>query len=603
MKATEENILRGGQFLVKETNCDDIFIPEDFTEEQKMMKEAVTEFVDREIWPNKPKFEAKDYALTESCMKKAAEMGFLGVSVPEEYGGMGMGFVDTMLVCDYISGATGSFSTAFGAHTGIGTLPILLYGTEEQKQKYIPKLASGEWFGSYCLTEPSAGSDANSGKTKAVLSEDGTSYKITGQKMWISNAGFCNLMIVFARIEDDKNITGFIVEYDPNNPNGITMGEEEHKLGIRASSTRQVFYNETVVPVENMLSTRGNGFKIAMNALNVGRIKLAAACLDAQRRVITESVKYANDRVQFNVPISSFGAIQQKIAEMATNCWVGETASYRAAKNIEDRIELRKNNGKDTHQDAELKGVEEYAIECSILKVAVSEFTQKCTDEGIQIFGGMGFSEETPIESAWRDARIARIYEGTNEINRMLSIGMLIKKAMRGHVDLLGPATEVANELTGIPSFETPDFSELFSEEKSIVKNLKKLFLMVAGAALQKYGEEIEKHQQLMLASSDILIQIYLAESAILRAEKLVKKEGEEAVKEHIAMAKLNLFHAIDIIETAGKHSIISFSTGDEQRMMLMGLKRYIKYVNMPNIIELRNIIADKVIKENKYCF
>lgn len=603
MKATKENILRGGQFLVKETQCDDIFIPEDFSEEQKMMKEAVTEFVDREIWPNKPKFEAKDYALTEASMKKAAEMGFLGVSVPEEYGGMGMGFVDTMLVCDYISGATGSFSTAFGAHTGIGTLPILLYGTEEQKQKYVPKLASGEWFGSYCLTEPSAGSDANSGKTKAVLSEDGTSYKITGQKMWISNAGFCSLMIVFARIEDDKNITGFIVEYDPNNPNGITLGEEEHKLGIRASSTRQVFFNETVVPIENMLSTRGNGFKIAMNALNVGRIKLAAACLDAQRRVITESVKYANDRVQFNVPISSFGAIQQKIAEMATNCWVGETASYRAAKNIEDRIELRKNNGKDTHQEAELKGVEEYAIECSILKVAVSEFTQKCTDEGIQIFGGMGFSEETPIESAWRDARIARIYEGTNEINRMLSIGMLIKKAMKGHVDLLGPATEVANELTGIPSFETPDYSELFSEEKNIIKNLKKLFLMVAGAALQKYGEEIEKHQQLMLAASDILIQIYLAESAILRAEKLAKKEGEEAVKEQIAMAKLNLFHAIDVIETAGKHSIISFSTGDEQRMMLMGLKRYIKYVNMPNIIELRNIIADKVIKENKYCF
>jgi alkylation response protein AidB-like acyl-CoA dehydrogenase len=603
MKATEENILRGGQFLVKETQCDDIFIPEDFSEEQKMMKEAVTEFVDREIWPNKPKFEAKDYALTEACMKKAAEMGFLGVSVPEEYGGMGMGFVDTMLVCDYISGATGSFSTAFGAHTGIGTLPILLYGTEEQKQKYVPKLASGEWFGSYCLTEPSAGSDANSGKTKAVLSEDGTSYKITGQKMWISNAGFCSLMIVFARIEDDKNITGFIVEYDPNNPNGITLGEEEHKLGIRASSTRQVFFNETVIPVENMLSTRGNGFKIAMNALNVGRIKLAAACLDAQRRVITESVKYANDRVQFNVPISSFGAIQQKIAEMATNCWVGESASYRAAKNIEDRIELRKNNGKDTHQEAELKGVEEYAIECSILKVAVSEFTQKCTDEGIQIFGGMGFSEETPIESAWRDARIARIYEGTNEINRMLSIGMLIKKAMKGHVDLLGPATEVANELTGIPSFETPDYSALFSEEKNIIKNLKKLFLMVAGAALQKYGEEIEKHQQLMLAASDILIQIYLAESAILRAEKLAKKEGEEAVKEQIAMAKLNLFHAIDVIETAGKHSIISFSTGDEQRMMLMGLKRYIKYVNMPNIIELRNIIADKVIKENKYCF
>ncbi len=597
------DLLRGGQFLVKETACEDIFIPEDFSEEQQMMRDSVKEFVDREIWPNKAQFEKKDYALTESCMRKAGEMGFLSISVPEEYEGMGLGFVDTMLVCDYISGATGSFSTAFGAHTGIGTMPITLYGTEEQKKKYVPKLASGEWFGSYCLTEPGAGSDANSGKTTATLTEDGKNYLINGQKMWISNAGFCNLMIVFARIENDKYITGFIVEYDKNNPNGITMGEEEHKLGIRASSTRQVFFNDTKVPVENMLSTRGNGFKIAMNALNVGRIKLAAACLDAQRRVITESVKYANERVQFKTPIAKFGAIRQKIAEMSTNCWVGESASYRAAKNIQDRIELRANNGKDTHQEAELKGVEEYAIECSILKVAVSEYTQHCTDEGIQIFGGMGFSEETPIESAWRDARIARIYEGTNEINRMLSIGMMIKKAMKGHVDLLGPAKAVADELLGIPSFETFDYSVLFAEEKHIIKNLKKLFLMVAGAVLQKYGEKIDEHQQLMLASSDILIQIYMAESAILRAEKLAKRNGEEASKEQIAMAKLNLFHAIDVIETAGKHSIISFAEGDEQRMMLMGLKRYLKYNNMPNIIELRNIIADKVTAENGYCF
>ena len=597
----EKDIIRGGQFLVKESNCDDIFTPEDFNEDQLMMKDAVTEFVDREIWAKKAQFEKKDYALTESCMRQAGELGFLSVAVPDAYGGMGMGFVDTCLVCDYISGATGSFSTAFGAHTGIGTMPITLYGNEAQKQKYVPKLASGEWFGSYCLTEPTAGSDANSGRTKAVLSADGKTYSITGQKMWISNAGFCNVMIVFARIEDDKNITGFIVEYDPKTPNGITMGEEEHKLGIRASSTRQVFFNDTVVPAENMLSTRGNGFKIAMNALNVGRIKLAAACLDAQRRTITESVKYANDRIQFKTPISSFGAIRQKIAEMATNCWVGEAATYRAAKDIETRIELRKTNGKDTHQEAELKGVEEFAIECSILKVAVSEFVQKCTDEGIQIFGGMGFSEETPIESAWRDARIARIYEGTNEINRMLSIGMLIKKAMKGHVNVLEPAMAVKEELMGIPSFDVPDYSELFSEEKSIIKNLKKLFLMVAGATLQKYGEKIEQQQQLMLAASDILIQIYLAESAILRAEKMAKKQGEDHVKEQIAMAKLNLFHAIDVIETAGKHSIISFSTGDEQRMMLMGLKRYIKYVNMPNIIELRDIIAKKVIEDNQY--
>jgi len=600
---TNKELIRGGQFLVKAVDCEDIFTPEDFSEEQLMMKDAVREFVDREIWPNKPRFEKKDYAFTEEIMRKAGELGFLGVSVPEEYGGMGMGFVDTMLVCDYISGATGSFSTAFGAHTGIGTMPITLYGTEVQKQKYVPKLATGEWFGAYCLTEPSAGSDANSGKTKAVLSSDGKYYSITGQKMWISNSGFCSLMIVFARIENDKNITGFIVERDKNNPNGITMGEEEHKLGIRSSSTRQVFFNETKVPVENMLSERGNGFKIAMNALNVGRIKLAAACLDAQRRVITESVKYANQREQFNTPISSFGAIQQKIAEITTNCWVGESASYRAAKNIEDRIALRKNNGKDSHQEAELKGVEEYAIECSILKVAVSEYTQKCTDEAIQIFGGMGFSEDTPIESAWRDARIARIYEGTNEINRMISIGMMIKKAMKGHVALLAPAMAVAKELTSMPSFDQPDYSVLFAEEKQIIANLKKLFLMVAGPVLQKYGEKIDEHQQLMLASSDILIQIYMAESAILRAEKLAKKLGADKVEAQIAMARLNLFYAIDIIETAGKHSIISFAEGDEQRMMLVGLKRYTKYVNYPNIIGLRNIIAQKVIAESSYCF
>ncbi|RZJ58190.1 MAG: acyl-CoA dehydrogenase, partial [Flavobacterium sp.] len=328
------NIARGGQFLVTETKSEDIFTPEDFSEEQLMMRDSVKEFVDREIWPNKDRFEKKDYAFTEETMRKAGELGFLGVAVPEEYGGMGMGFVSTMLVCDYISGATGSFSTAFGAHTGIGTMPITLYGTEEQKLKYVPKLASGEWFGAYCLTEPGAGSDANSGKTKAVLSEDGTHYKITGQKMWISNAGFCSVFIVFARIGDDKNITGFIVENDP--ANGISMNEEEHKLGIRASSTRQVFFSDTKVPVENMLSERGNGFKIAMNALNVGRIKLAAACLDAQRRVTSGAVKYANERVQFNTPIANFGAIRSKLAEMATNCYAGESASYRAAKNIED---------------------------------------------------------------------------------------------------------------------------------------------------------------------------------------------------------------------------------------------------------------------------
>lgn len=602
METVEKEILRGGQFLVKDINCEDIFTPEDFSEEQKMMLDTVKEFVDREIWPNKERFEKKDYAFTEEIMRKAGELGLLGITVPAEYDGLEMGFVSTMLVCDYISGATGSIATAFGAHTGIGTMPITLYGTEEQKKKYVPALATGEKFGAYCLTEPGAGSDANSGKTKAVLSEDGSHYLISGQKMWISNAGFAETFIVFARIEDDKNITGFIVEFDKDNPNGITLGEEEHKLGIHSSSTRQVFFNDTKVPVENMLSERGGGFKIAMNALNVGRIKLAAACLDAQRRVITEAIKYANERVQFKTPIVKFGAIKSKLAEMATSCYAGESASYRAAKNIEDRIAIRQAQG-NSHQEAELKGVEEYAIECSILKVAVSEDIQNCTDEGIQVFGGMGFSADTPMESAWRDARISRIYEGTNEINRMLAVGMLVKKAMKGHVDLLGPAMAVQEELMGIPSFDTPDYSELFSEEKEMIAKLKKVFLMVAGAGVQKYGPQLEEHQQLLMAAADILIEIYMAESTILRTEKNAKRYGEDSQQHQIAMSKLYLYNTVDTINSKAKEGIVSFAEGDEQKMMLMGLKRFTKYANMPNVVALRTQIADKLSEENEYCF
>jgi len=596
----KDELLRGGQFLVKETNCEDVFTLEDLSEEQNMMRTSTKEFVDRKIWAHWERFENKDYAYTEECMREAGELGLLSIAVPEKYEGMGMGFVSTMLVCDYISGATGSFSTAFGAHTGIGTMPITLYGTEEQKQKYVPKLASGEWFGAYCLTEPGAGSDANSGKTKAVLSKDGKHYSISGQKMWISNAGFCSVFIVFARIENDKNITGFIVENDPSN--GITLGDEEKKLGIHSSSTRQVFFSETKVPIENMLSDRGNGFKIAMNALNVGRIKLAAACLEAQRRVINEATVYANERIQFKTPIMNFGAIQAKIADMTTNAYVGEAACYRAAKNIEDRIAIREAEG-NSHQEAELKGVEEYAIECSILKVAVSEHVQHTTDEGIQIFGGMGFSADTPMESAWRDARIARIYEGTNEINRMLAVGMLVKKAMKGHVDLLGPATAVGEELMGIPSFDTPDFSVLFAEEKDLIKRLKKVFLMVAGSAVQKFGPQLEEHQQLLMSASDILIQIYMAESAILRTEKNAKRFGEEAQATQIAMSKLYLYRATDTVIQKGKEAIVSFTEGDEQKMMLMGLKRFTKYVNQPNVVALCEQIAAKVSADKGYTF
>jgi alkylation response protein AidB-like acyl-CoA dehydrogenase len=594
--------IKGGEFLIKEIKSEDIFVSEEFNEEQKMMKDAVIEFIDREVWPHKERFEKKDYAFTEEIMRKAGEMGFLGVSIPEEYGGIGMGFVSTMLVTDYISSATGSLATAFGAHTGIGTMPIYLYGTEEQKQKYLPFLTSGQKFGAYCLTEPGAGSDANSGKTTAQLTEDGKHYKINGQKMWISNAGFAEIFIVFGRIENDKNITAFILEFDKNNPNGVTLGAEENKLGITSSSTRQVFFTDTLIPVENMLAGRGEGFKIAMNSLNVGRIKLGAACTDASRRLITESVKYGNERIQFKTPISNFGAIQKKYAEMCTKTFTLDAGSYRAAKDIQNMIDSLLADGK-SHQEAELTAFSEYAIECAILKVFGSEVSQFVSDEGIQIFGGMGFSKDTPMESAWRDARITRIYEGTNEINRLLTVGMLLKKAMKGEIDLMTPAMEVGNSLMGIPSFDTPDFSVLFSEEKELISRLKKAFLMISGKAVQKYGMDLDNHQQLILAAAEVMIEIYMAESAILKAEKIVNLTSEKEAEIQIALAQLNLYNAVDKINIFGKEGILYFSEGDEQRVMLMGLKRFTKYVNNPNPIALRKLIAEKLIAENKYCF
>jgi len=594
-----KNISQGGGFIVKETEASTVFTPEDFSEEQLMMKESVQEFVDRDIVPNRERFEQKDYDLTRDIMAKAGSLGFLGVAVPEAYNGLGMPFTSTMLVCDYISGANGSFSTAFGAHTGIGTMPITLYGNEEQKQKYVSKLATGEWFGAYCLTEPGAGSDANSGKTKAVLSEDGTHYKITGQKMWISNAGFAHVFIVFARIGDDKNITGFIVPKDLEN--GITLGEEENKLGIKASSTRQVFFNETKVPVEDMLAGRGDGFKIGMNALNVGRIKLAAACLEAQRRVTTLATQYATERVQFKTPIAQFGAIQQKLATMATNTYVSESASYRAAFDIEEKIAQLLEQGL-SHQEAELKGVEEFAIECSILKVSVSEKAQDCTDEGIQIYGGMGFSADAPMEMAWRDARIARIYEGTNEINRMLCVGMLLKKGFKGEIDLMSAATKVGQELMeGIPKTELSN--AFFAEEKSLLQNLKKAMLMITGAAVQTFGPKFDKEQQIILALSDILIEIYMIESAILRTEKNCERYGLDSQKNQIDMTQLYLFDAIEKINSKGKEAIVSFAGGTQMKGMIAGLKQYTKYQNYPNVVALRRNIAATLIEENKYPF
>ena len=588
--------LDGGEFILKDISPDEVFSPEDFSEEQKMIKDTVIEFIDREIWPQKMRFEEKDYDLTVEMMKKIGDLGLLGVNVDQNYGGLGMDFVSTMLVCDYISGSSGSLATAYGAHTGIAILPIYLYGNEEQKSEYLPKLTSGEWFGSYCLTEPTAGSDANSGKTKAELSEDGTHYLISGHKIWISNAGFANLFIVFARIEDDKNLTGFIVPNDPNN--GIKLSEEEKKLGIHSSSTRQVFFEKTKVPIENLLGERNGGFKIAMNALNVGRIKLGAGNLDGQRRVISGAVDYANNRVQFKQPISNFGSIKEKIAMMATSCYAGESSCYRAASDVQSKIDEYVSNGL-SKQESELKGVEDFAIECSILKVGVSEDMQNCADEGIQIFGGMGFSAETPMESAWRDARIGRIYEGTNEINRMLMVGMLLKKAKKGELDLM---SALQNSMKDNGEDRVGSIDEL-KHEISIVNNFKKVFLLIMSKAFEKYGEEIEKNQQVLLALSDIMIETYFSESTLKRTIKNIKRSSVNDQSHQIEMAKLYIYEASQIILKKSKDIIISSCDAKTQKDLLDKTEQLVSYSENPNIFEIKKSIADKIISENKYCF
>lgn len=589
--------LKGGEFLIKETEAQDIFIPEEFTEEQRAMAEACKQFIDKEITPHVQRMDSMEEGFMRSVMQKAGELGLLGVSIPEEYGGLGMSFNTSMLIADIV-GEGGSFSTAYGAHTGIGTLPILYYGTEEQKQKYLPKLATGEWIGCYCLTEPDAGSDANSGKTRAKLNAEGTHYIINGQKMWISNAGFADLFIVFAKIDDDKNLSAFIVE---KTFGGITLGDEEKKLGIKGSSTRQVFFNDCKVPVENMLSSRGNGFKIAVNILNIGRIKLGAGVIGGCKEIINLATTYAKERKQFGVPISSFGAIKHKLAEMALKVYATESASYRAGQNIEDKINALIEEGM-PDSEAKLKALEQFAIECAIMKVHGSEVLDYIVDEGVQIYGGMGFSEEAPMARAYRDARISRIYEGTNEINRMLLVGMIVKRAMKGELDLMQPAMAVAKELTSVPNMTPVDNSILFAEEKEVIKNMKKAILMVAGDALQTLGTDFESEQEIMMNLADMLIETYVAESTILRTEKLIGMRGEAACEAQINMAKVYLTEAVSKLEFAGKEAINAYAKGDKMKVLLMGLKRYTK-INPFNTKNARRMLADMMIAEGKYPF
>ena len=585
---------KGGEYIIREQEASSIFIPEQFDEEQKMMADMARDFIATEVHPILDRIDAQEPGLMEKLLEKAGELGLLATSIPEQYEGFGKDFNTSLLLTEII-GAGHSFAVALAAHTGIGTLPILYFGTEEQKKKYLPKLASGEWKASYCLTEPGSGSDALAAKTKAVLSADGSHYILNGQKMWITNAGFADTFIVFAQIDGDK-FTGFIVEKGE----GVTLGNEEHKMGIKGSSTRQVFFNDCKVPKENVLGEIGKGYLIAFNILNIGRIKLAAAALGGSTRVSTLSIQYAKERIQFKQPIANFGAIQYKLAEQAIRIYTVQSAMYRAGQGIQDAEEELVKQGK-TYEEALLAAAQEYAIECAMLKVAGSETLDYVSDEGVQILGGYGFSADYPMDRSYRDSRINRIFEGTNEINRMLTMDMFLKKAMKGELDLMGPAMAVQKELMAIPDFGAED-EGLFADEKKAIKNMKKALLMLAGAAAQKYMDKLASEQEILMNMADIAIDIYVAESTLMRTEKLISIKGEDAAKGQIDMTKVNVFDAADRINVAGKNAINSMTDGDMQRMMLMGLKRFTKVAPL-NTKDARRRIARQLIEANQYCF
>lgn len=587
-------VLKGGEFLIKETNYKDIFIPEEFNEEQKMIAQMCKDFVEQEVYPNLDRIDSMEDGLMESVLDKAGELGLLSVSIPEDLGGLGSDFVTSMVSTEY-TGSAHSAAVALSAHTGIGTLPILYFGNDEQKQKYIPKLATGELKACYCLTEPGSGSDANSGKTKAVLNDDKTKYIINGQKMWITNSGFADVFVVFAKIDEDKNLSAFIVEKDYP---GLSLNTEEKKMGIKGSSTRQVFFNNCEVPVENLLGKREEGFKIALNILNIGRIKLAGATLGSSKKVISDSIKYSNEREQFGRPISKYGAIRNKIADQVIKTYATESALYRVSKNIDDLINSLVQSGK-TKGEATLESIKEYASEAAMLKVHGSETLDFVVDEGVQIYGGMGYSAESPVERAYRDSRINRIFEGTNEINRMLTVDFILKKAMKGQLDLMGPAQKVAGELMSIPDMSGPD-DTLFVNEKKYISNFKKAILMTAGSAVQKLMMKLSKEQEILMGVSDMMIETYVSESLLLRVQKLVEIRGEENCQLEIAIMKSYLYDACDKINKSGKDILNSFAEGDELRMMLMGLKRFTKHEPF-NIKESKRLIAESLIKSNTY--
>ncbi len=596
-KAAKKIHLNGGEFLVKETDPQDVFIPEEWSEEQQMIAQMCEDFLRTEVSPMVARLDSmKEPELMPTLLRKAGELGLLAAGLPEEYGGMGLDFLTNMLLTEKV-GPGHSFSVGFSAHTGIGTLPILYFGTKEQKNRYLPKLASGEWLASYCLTEPGSGSDALGAKSTAVLNDAGTHYILNGQKIWITNGGFADLFTVFAKV-DGEHFTGFLV---PADTPGISLGEEEHKMGIKGSSTRAIFFQDVEVPVDYVLGEIGKGHRIAFNILNIGRIKLCAAAVGGSKQITTEVIKYANERVQFNVPISSFGAIKYKLAEMAIQIFAVESATYRASADIQAKEDELLAEGK-PYAEALLGGAQEYAAECAILKVFGSEVVDYVVDEGVQVFGGNGYSADYPMDRAYRDSRINRIFEGTNEINRLLSIDTLLKRALKGHLDLMTSVMAIQNELNSVPSFsDDNDGSTLYHETKA-VRGLKKSTLMIAGAAVQYLMDKLQTEQEIIMNLADMSLYTYAAESILLRTQKLISMRGEEACKNEIAMTRVYVYDAADYVKKAGKDAINSFAEGDMKRMLNIGLKRFTK-TEPVNIKELRRQIAEVLIEADGYCF
>lgn len=589
----QATVLKGGEWLIKESAAFETFIPEDYNEEQQMVKDMCAGFLDSEVLPIIDRIDKLEPGLMPSLVQKAGEQGLLGTSVPEDLGGLGKDFITSTLVNEGLGGGF-SFSVAVAAHTGIGTLPILYFGNAAQKEKYITKLATGEWKGAYGLTEPNSGSDALGAKTSAKLSADGKHYILNGQKCWITNGGFADVYTVFAKVDGDK-FTGFIIE---RGMEGFTQGPEEHKMGIKGSSTVQLYFQDCKVPVENVLGEIGKGHIIAFNILNIGRLKLCAAALGGAKRAFNTSIVYANTREQFKQPISNFGAIKHKIAEMAIRIWVCESALYRASKWIDNKEVELVAAGK-SFAEALLGAAEEYAIECAMLKVYGSEVLDFVVDEGVQIHGGNGFSDEYVISKAYRDSRINRIYEGTNEINRLLTVDMVLKRAMKGKLDLMGPAMNVMKELMAIPDFGAGDDAP-FDAEKKTIANFKKAILLAAGGAVQKLMAKIEHEQEILMQIADMAIETYNAESALLRVMKMVEQRGEPACQFELDIMHTYLYDAADRINKFGKDAINAFAEGDEQRMMLLGLKRFTKVAAF-NTKEARRRIAGKILTDNKY--